>query len=310
MTGGQCATCREPLLVGDQFCGNCGSPVDVRANAIVPQAEAFRPRGGTARKVMLGVVAFIVVAGVSGLVVAFIDSRRDLEAEREKSAAAQAALVEMSNTINSGADADAALQTQLAAAQAELVTAQATLAEAQTDLQVERDGRAADATAAETQSAAAVAAVQAQLDAVQAQLDSLQAVFPLDENAFRGAALTGEFAVTIQPVECTIVDCLELTSLSLSFPDPTKVSGNRANGVLSFTDGSYTATGALAEEQAPLCSGSATDATFVLTFHASRVAFAEGLLGATQAIGTYRETIDGGVCAGQYRSYSVSMVKQ
>jgi hypothetical protein len=314
-TGQACATCGEAVLPGDLFCGHCGTPVAGDAGA----ATAFQPypRRSTGRRVLAGVVAFVVVAGISGLIVAFVDARRDVDAQRDKAVAAQNSVVDLTSQLEAAQadleateDPDDAQQQQLVQAQADLVAVQAQLTQSQNDLAAEREGRAADAVAAQTQSSQAVAEVQGRLDAVQADLTALQDLFPIDENTFRGAAPAAEYAVTIQPLECTIVACTQVRSLSLSFPDPTKVSGNRANGVIAFDAGSYTSRGTISSEQSPQCNGVAAAATFELSFHASRVAFANGLLTMEQGVGTYRETIDAGDCAGQFRSYSVSMVKQ
>lgn len=306
--GLQCATCAEPLLPNDQFCGGCGASVSGISGASA-RSNAQSPRR-TARLVLMGVAGFIAVAVVSGLVVAVIDARRDVRIERDRLETSQAMIVELTNDLDATVDPDVGLQGQLATVQADLAETQSQLAQAVSDLTVERDARAADASAATTQNAAAVAAVQVQLDAALAQLASLQALFPLDENTYRAAALSGDYVVTIQPVECTIVACLDLKSLSLSFPDASKVSGNRANGIISFQDGSYVISGELASEQSPLCNGIATDATFDLSYHASRVEVVNGVLGATAAVGAYRETIVGGECDGQFRSYSLTLAKE
>ena len=305
----RCSTCGEELQPGDHFCGSCGAAVQPDQAGGPTAYEPF-PRRRTGRTVVAVIAGFVVVAAVSGLVVAFLDARRDVDAERRKAAAAQTQVVALTEELAATADPDASLQQQLAAAQAELDDTTAQLTESQTELTAERDARAADATAAEAAKATEIAAVQTQLDAVNAQLAALQAVYPLSEDTFRSASPAGEYAVTIQPLGCTILECLELRSLQLSFPDATKVSGNRANGIIAFEDGSYTASGPLAAEQSPLCKGLETTATFALEFHASRVAFENGLLTAVENIGTYSETIVGGECAGQSRSYSLSMVKQ
>ncbi len=295
-------------MPADQFCGGCGASVS--GGVAAPIGSTVRSPRRTALLVALGAAGFIAVAGVSGLVVAVIDARRDVSTERERLETSQAMVVELTNDLDSTVDPDVGLQGQLATLQADLAETKEQLTQALADLTVERDGRAADASAASTQNADAVAAVQVQLDATAAQLATLQALFPLDENTYRAAALSGEYVVALQPVECTIVACAELKSLSLSFPDASKVSGNRANGIISFQNGSYVISGELASEQTPLCNGAATDATFDLSYHASRVEVVNGLLGATAAVGAYRETIVGGECDGQFRSYSLTLAKQ
>lgn len=247
---------------------------------------------------------------MSGLVVAFLDARNDIETERERTSAALAQVVGLNAQLEETADPDDSLQQQLADAQQNVADLTTQLEQAQADLVAERDGRTTDAAAAVADKNEAVAAIQTELDAAQVQLTALQAAFPMSEDSFRSAAPTGQYAVTIQPIECTIVDCFELRSLSLSFPDPTKVSGSRANGIIAFDDGSYTVSGPLAQEQSPFCNAATTDATFALEFHASRVTFENGVLAATEMIGTYRETIDSGDCAGQFRSYSLTLTRQ
>ena len=303
-----CSTCGELVSLGDHFCGSCGAEVGTTSGR--PPAQ-FDHRGGrhTGRRVVAVIAAFFVVAAVSGLVVAFLDARKDLESERERTAAAQAQVVDLDAQLQATADPDDTLQQQLADAELDVTDLMAQLQQAQTDLTTERDGRAADVAAATADKTETVAAIQTELDAAQVRLTALQAAFPLSEAAFRSAAPSGEYAVTIQPIECTIVDCFDLRSLALSFPDPTKVSGNRANGIIAFADGSYSVSGPLADEQSPFCNAETTDATFSLQFHASRVTFEAGVLAATEMIGTYRETIDSGDCAGQFRSYSLTLTK-
>lgn len=317
-----CATCGELVSPGDHFCGSCGAAVSPIGGSPIGSAPVGGPavgktpaavydvhRGRTGRRVVAVIAGFLAVAAVSGLVVAFVDARRDLDTERDQLTLANNRVVELTERLDAADDPGDSLAQNLATAQQQLADVTAQLQRSQADLTAEREERAADAAANQTNSAAAVAAVQTQLDSVTAQLSVLQAAFPLDENSFRAASPAGEYAVTIQPIECTIVGCFELKSLSLSFPDATKVSGNRANGIISFADGSYTVAGDLAAEQAPFCNGVETDATFALAFHANRVVFENGLLLATELIGTYRETISGGECAGQFRSYSLTMTK-
>ena len=313
-------TCGATVLARDRFCGHCGADVDhdhlpTESGVRGSQSDDGRTRR-TGRWVVAGIAVFVVAAALSGLIVAFIDARRDLDTEETKVAQSQARILELSDQLASAPDPDAALQADLAGTKADLTEAEATsaaaeqqLTEALADLTAERDARAADVLVATQQRAQAVAEVQAQLDAVQAQLTAVQGLFPLEENTVRGAAPAGEYAVTIQPIECTIVACVELRTLSLSFPDSSKVSGNRANGILAFAGGSYSVEGPLAAAQAPLCNGLATTASFQLSFHASTVVIESGLLRATGLVGTYRETISAGECLGQFRSYSLSMVK-
>ena len=304
-----CSTCGETLQPDDHFCGSCGAAV-LSHQAGGPTVFDPGPPRRTGRRVVAVIAAFLAVAGASGLVVAYLDARRDLDDEQARLRLAQAQVVQLSDQLTDTADPDDSLQQQLTAAEADLTEVRTQLTEAQTDLENERAARAADATAAESAKATELAALQTQLDAVNAQLAALSAIFPISEDTFRSASPAGEYDVTIAPIECTSVGCLDLKSLALSVPDATKVSGNRANGIIAYADGSYSVTGPLPAAQAPLCNTAATDATFALTFHANRVTFESGLLVATELTGSYRETITGGECAGQFRSYSISMIKQ
>jgi hypothetical protein len=304
-----CLACGETLQPGDHYCGICGTAVQPH-QAGGPSLYDPEPPRRTGRRVVAVVAAFLAVAAVSGLVVAFIDARRDLDDEQVKLSVAQTQIVDLSKQLTDTADPDQSLQRQLAAAESDLADVRAELTQTQADLEAERAARTADAATADAAKTTELAAIQTQLDAANAQLTALTAMFPLSEDTFRSASPAGDYAVTIAPIECTLVGCLELKSLTLSFPDATKVSGNRANGIIAYADGSYTATGPLEAAQAPLCNGAETDATFSLAFHASRVTFENGLLVATELTGSYRETVSSGDCTGQFRSYSISMIKQ
>ncbi|HRE02224.1 MAG TPA: hypothetical protein PLV68_13055, partial [Ilumatobacteraceae bacterium] len=223
--------------------------------------------------------------------------------------AAQREIADLTEQLDSIQDPDVDLRQQLNDAQAKIDELTGQVGQLTTDLGNERAGRAADAEAAQQSQAAAVAEVQGQLNAVQSDLDAIRNLFPMDEDSFRAAAPLGDYTVTVERAQCTIINCLELSSLSLSFPDSTQVSGNRANGVLAFADGSYAARGQLSSEQAPLCNGVETEATFLLVFHATTATASNGLLAATAMEGTYRETIDNGDCVGQFREYKVAMTK-
>src|SRR5262245_17510013 len=306
----------DPPLVGDTPAYNfppppiaapiptdVAQPVDPTAPAPTPsQPEAWiaavgppPPSKKRRSKTPWVIAAFIVLlAVIGGLIALLISKQNDLDDAKQNSSSSSQQVTDLNTVINQQ-------QATINSQQAELDQTKGDLTKAQQDLAAEQQGRASDQEAAQK--------TQADLDAANAQLETLQGLFPMDEADYRGADPAGNYSVAVTPGACTLTDCGSIESMTINIPDKTRVEGDRTNGSLQFDGQSYVNQGAVAAANRPNCNGQPADATYQLAIHATGVDQSDGALHATSLGGTYTETVAGGECAGQTRSFNLALTK-
>ncbi|MEO6494505.1 MAG: zinc ribbon domain-containing protein, partial [Ilumatobacteraceae bacterium] len=100
-----CSVCGELVSPGDLFCGSCGAAVgagDSPGGRPRDLSDHNRNRNHrrTGQRVVAVIAGFVTVAAVSGLVVAFVDARRDLDKERKELTVANTRVAELTTQLD------------------------------------------------------------------------------------------------------------------------------------------------------------------------------------------------------------------
>jgi len=276
------------------------------------EAAAVSPprRSGRSLRLLAGALVVVLFAAIAGLTLALIGRNTDLDNEKAKLAQTKAALdnaTAATSTTDASANPEVELKNQLAQ-----VTA--ALDQAKTDLTAEKQGRADDAAAAQAAAAAAatqassdVAAAQAAQAAAEQQVAAMQAAFPVSAATITAANPNGTYTAMLTPGECTLALCSTLAPLSITIADPLAISGDRVSGTLAFDGTTYVNSGPLELAKSPQCASVDQASTYLLSLHTTAITVVDGAVHAAKLEGTYTETITAGDCAGQHRSYTVTM---
>jgi hypothetical protein len=319
----------EEPLESDEKAPVEDAPVRARAATVTRQEVADlrrQLRTGRRLRILAGAGVVILVAAVATLGLMLISTRGDLDNERAKLAQAQATLNGAVSTTTTTEAPESAGTTptddRLAQVQTELAQTQAALQQARDDLLAEKQARADDAAAAaaaqeaaveaaKTEAAAeAVATASSEVAAAQEQAATLATLFPLTQEQLSTANPVGNYLSEVAAGECTLNLCELIQSLDLNITDPTTITGNRFTGTLAFDGTTYTASGALDPAVGPKCNDVPADPTYALALRVIGVDVAGGALEASRLQGTYTETIASGDCAGQHRSFTVTLDRQ
>jgi len=277
-----------------------------------------RRRGGRGFRIITGAVVVVLVAVIAGLTLTLVARNTDLDNERAKLAQAQAALATSATTTTepaSGASTpvDSTVD-PLVEVQNQLNQVTAALEQAKADLTAEKQGRVDDAAAAQaaaqaaaTQASSEVAAAQAAQAAAEQQAAATAGLFPLSVSTIASANPNGAYTATLTPGECTLALCSTLAPLSVSIAEPLAISGDRVSGTLAFDGTTYTNGGPLELAKSPQCASVDQASTYLLSLHTTAITVVDGVVQAAEMQGTYSEVITAGDCAGQHRSYTVTM---
>jgi len=256
---------------------------------------------------------------IAGLTVMLIARNTDLDNEKAKVAQAQAALDIVVSTTTTDPSTGAIGPVDptvdpIVEVQNQLNQVTAALEQAKADLTAEKQGRADDAAAAQaatqaaaTQASSDVAAAQAAQAAAEQQVAAMQGLFPLSASTIAGANPNGAYTAMLAPAECTLALCSTLAPLSIAIAEPLAISGDRVSGTLTFDGATYVNSGPLELAKSPQCASIDQASTYLLTLKTTAIAVIDGTVQASEMQGTYTETITAGDCAGQHRSYAVTM---
>jgi len=278
-----------------------------------------RRRSGRGFRIVTGAVVVVLVAVIAGLTVMLIARNTDLDNEKAKVAQAQAALDIVVSTTTTDPSTGAIGPVDptvdpIVEVQNQLNQVTAALEQAKADLTAEKQGRADDAAAAQaatqaaaTQASSDVAAAQAAQAAAEQQVAAMQGLFPLSASTIAGANPNGAYTAMLAPAECTLALCSTLAPLSIAIAEPLAISGDRVSGTLTFDGATYVNSGPLELAKSPQCASIDQASTYLLTLKTTAIAVIDGTVQASEMQGTYTETITAGDCAGQHRSYAVTM---
>jgi len=281
---------------------------------------AERRRAGRGFRIVTGAVVVVLVAVIAGLTLTLIARNTDLDNEKAKLAQAQAALKNATSSTPTTEPSTGAVAPidptvdPMVEVQNQLAQVTAALEQAKADLTNEKQGRADDAAAAQaaaqaaaTQASSDVAAAQAAQAAAEQQVAAMQGLFPLSASTIAAANPNGAYTATLAPAECTLALCSTLAPLSITIAEPLAISGDRVSGTLTFDGTTYVNSGPLELAKSPQCASVDQPSTYLLALRTTAVTVVDGVVQAAEMQGTYTETITAGDCAGQHRSYNVTM---
>ena len=290
------------------------------ANSAGDVGEPPARRGGRGFRLATGAVVVVLVAVIAGLTLTLIARNTDLDNEKAKRAQAQAALdnaTSDTSTTEPSAEAVGPIDPTvdpMVEIENQLAQVTAALDQAKADLTNEKQGRADDAAAAQaaaqaaaTQASSDVAAARAAQAAAEQQAATMQGLFPLSASAIAAANPNGFYTATLTPAECTLALCSTLAPLSVAIAEPLAISGDRVSGTLAFDGTTYTNGGPLELAKSPQCASVDQPSTYLLALHTTAITVVDGAVLAAEMQGTYSEVITAGDCAGQHRSYNVTM---
>ena len=274
-------------------------------------------RSGRGFRIVTGAVVVLLVAVIAGLTLTLVARNTDLDNEKAKLAQAQAALDSLgavtSTTESVVEPADSSVD-PIVEVQNQLAQVTAALEQAKADLTAEKQGRADDAAAAQAaaqtaaaQAATDVAAAQAAQAAAEQQAAAVEALFPLSVSTIAAANPNGFYTASLAPAECTLALCSTLAPLSIAIAEPLAISGDRVSGTITFDGTMYVNSGPLELAKSPQCTSVDQPSTYLLALKTTAITVVDGAVQVAEMQGSYTETITAGECAGQHRSYNVTM---